>query len=69
MIDHRLWRLGSLDADDQRAFEIRVAGPAALIVAKLHKLAERTQEPGARRVKDKDALGCRTSLSSEARER
>ena len=34
----------------------RLAGPSALLVAKLHKLAERTQEPEAKRLKDKDAL-------------
>lgn len=37
-----------------RCFEMLVAGPAALLVSKLHKLAERTDEPG--RLKDKDAL-------------
>jgi hypothetical protein len=33
-----------------------VASPSALLVAKLHKLAERAQEPAAKRAKDKDAL-------------
>src|SRR6266545_3127999 len=37
-----------------RRFELLVAGPAALLVSKLHKLAERVEEPS--RVKDKDAL-------------
>jgi hypothetical protein len=40
-------------ADDPR-FEIKVAGPAALLVAKLHKIAERVDEPD--RAVDKDAL-------------
>lgn len=56
LVEHRSLRLGSLDPDDQRAFDIRVAGPSALLVAKLHKLAERNQEPEAKRLKDKDAL-------------
>lgn len=39
---------------DGRRFEVLVAGPAALLVSKLHKLSERLGEPG--RLKDKDAL-------------
>ena len=42
----------ALDTNDSRAIEIEVAGPAALLVAKLHKLGER-HEPG--RLFDKDA--------------
>ena len=49
-------RLNALDAADQREIEVRVAGPSALVVAKLHKLADRSQEGEARRLKDKDAL-------------
>lgn len=45
--------LTALSSDDARAFELRVAGPAALLVAKLHKIQERT---GTRRESDKDAL-------------
>ncbi|MBI3492690.1 MAG: hypothetical protein HY047_13075 [Acidobacteria bacterium] len=56
LVDNSGRRLTSLDPDDQRAFEIRVAGPGALMVSKLHKLAERSQEAAGRRVKDKDAL-------------
>lgn len=37
-----------------RRLEVMVAGPASLLVSKLHKLAERRDEPG--RLKDKDAL-------------
>jgi hypothetical protein len=46
----------SLSMADPRAFDIRLAGPAALLVAKLHKLYERSQERTAKRMKDKDAL-------------
>jgi hypothetical protein len=56
VVDQVPHRIASLSADDTRAFDIRLAGPAALLVAKLHKLAERSQERGATRVKDKDAL-------------
>ena len=33
--------LGALEPGDPRTFEINVAGPAALLVAKIHKLADR----------------------------
>jgi hypothetical protein len=56
LVDRETLSLGALDPDDRRAYDIRVAGPSALLVAKLDKLAERTQEPAAKRVKDKDAL-------------
>jgi hypothetical protein len=56
VIDHSPHHLRSLSADDPRVFDIRLAGPAALLVAKLHKLGERSQERAAKRLKDKDAL-------------
>jgi hypothetical protein len=56
LVEHSVMRLNALDADDRREFEIRVAGPSALLVAKLHKLADRSQEREAKRLKDKDAL-------------
>ena len=57
LVDHQLVRLGSLEPDrDHRSLMVRLAGPAALIVAKLHKVADRTHEAEAKRVKDKDAL-------------
>ena len=49
-------RLNALDEDDRREFEVRVAGPSALLVAKLHKLADRSGQGDAKRLKDKDAL-------------
>ena len=42
--------------DDSRAFSIAVAGPAALLVSKIHKIAERLAEGRAARLDDKDAL-------------
>jgi hypothetical protein len=56
VVDHIPHRMTSLSADDPRTFDIRLAGPAALLVAKLHKLGERSQERTAKRLKDKDAL-------------
>lgn len=54
MIDRDELEISSLDAADDRTVTMNVAGPAALLVAKLHKLAERTANED--RVKDKDAL-------------
>lgn len=46
----------ALDEADARQFEISVAGPAALLVAKLHKIAERIAAAKSDRVDNKDAL-------------
>ena len=46
----------SLRGGDLRRYDIRVAGPAALIVAKLHKIAERSNDDRRDRLKDKDAF-------------
>lgn len=54
LVDNEPAEIAALGADDERRFEIAVAGPAALLVAKLHKLGER--QDVARRSEDKDAL-------------
>jgi hypothetical protein len=41
LVDRSRQTLGALDESDQRRFRIWVASPAALLVAKLHKIAER----------------------------
>ena len=56
LVDYSRRELQALDSDDPRAFEIRVAGPSALLVAKLHKIADRSQEPETKRLNDKDGL-------------
>lgn len=43
----------ALDPTDPRKVTINVAGPAALLISKLHKLGERRNDPG--RLLDKDA--------------
>lgn len=53
VVDNEMRTISSLDAADSRVFDVRVAGPAALLVAKLHKLGERL---GTKRMEDKDAL-------------
>jgi hypothetical protein len=53
VVDHAVQTIGSLDASDQRSAEIKIAGPTALLIAKLHKLGERQDQPD--RLIDKDA--------------
>jgi hypothetical protein len=54
VVDHSLIRVTALDPDDKRAFDVAVAGVPALLVAKLHKIAERKNDQD--RLQDKDAL-------------
>ncbi len=61
LVDCAPHRVTALAADDGREFSLRVAGPAALLVAKLVKLQERHADAarGARnRVVSKDAIDC-----------
>ncbi len=53
MMDNELMVLGSLQKPGSRSFPIRVAGPAALIMAKSFKIQDRL---GSLRLRDKDAL-------------
>ncbi len=53
IIDHTPMRVTALDPADPRARTVNVASPAALLVAKLHKIAERADTPD--RLIDKDA--------------
>ncbi len=53
IIDADVMRLTALESSDYRAFDVRVAGSSALLVAKVHKISERH---GTDRQTDKDAL-------------
>lgn len=54
VVDADTMEIKALDPTvDGRSFDIRVAGPAALLVAKVHKIQERYGKP---RSEDKDAL-------------
>ncbi len=55
VIDVTTMMIMALRDDDHRRFDIGVAGPAALMVAKCHKLNDRLGETGRRRPKPKDA--------------
>lgn len=54
IVDHARVRLSALDSADERAFDVSMAGVAALTVAKLHKINERKDVPERRQ--DKDGL-------------
>jgi hypothetical protein len=53
VVDNAVMTIRALADDDDRVVEARVAGPAALLVAKLHKVGERQETPD--RLVDKDA--------------
>jgi hypothetical protein len=53
LVDNDVQLVRALDPEDQRTVEVRVAGPTALIVAKLHKLHDRKDDE--KRLADKDA--------------
>jgi hypothetical protein len=55
ILDNDPMEVGALDAADSRRFAVRVAGPAALLVAKIHKLRDRLTDGRADRIADKDA--------------
>lgn len=55
LIDNDLLTIQALDSADTRSVTTRVAGPTALVVAKLHKLHDRIVAGDENRIADKDA--------------
>jgi len=55
LVDNQVLRIEALDPADGRAMEVRVAGPAALLVAKTHKINDRVRSGREDRLDDKDA--------------
>lgn len=53
LVDNSSMEVTALDPDDDCRYTVKVAGPAALLVAKLHKIGERVERPN--RLIDKDA--------------
>ena len=53
LVDAEVMHLSSFEAEDSRTFDVLVAGPAGLLVAKLYKIRDRTKTS---RESDKDAL-------------
>lgn len=66
LVDRQIKSIAALDDEDTRVLRVAVAGPAALLVAKLHKIAER-MDPADRR-QDKDALDVFRLLRLDAQE-
>jgi hypothetical protein len=56
LIDKGPIAVKAFDEGDTRAFTIAIAGPAALLISKLHKIEERLAEGRPGRMDDKDAL-------------
>ncbi len=54
LVDRDRMTIEALDPDDDRSVSMLVAGPAALLVAKTHKIAERAGDTT--RLRDKDAF-------------
>ena len=54
LVDRDRITIAALDPNDDRSVSMLVAGPAALLVAKTHKIAERAGDTD--RLRDKDAL-------------
>ena len=53
LVDRDIMQVGALGDGDGRVYALQVAGPAALLVSKVHKIADRR---GGSRLLDKDAL-------------
>ena len=56
LVSRSVMTIGALSPEDHRSFDLQVARPAALLVAKVHKLADRASEPGNPRLNNKDAF-------------
>jgi len=55
LVDHSTMTVSALEPGDARAFEVEVAGAAALLVAKAHKIHDRVGSSRPDRMEDKDA--------------
>jgi hypothetical protein len=54
LVDNEAIAIEALEADDRRSTRLRVAGVAALLVAKTHKIADRIETGRVDRLSDKD---------------
>jgi hypothetical protein len=63
LVDHTVELLTAFEEQDPRVYEIRVAGPAALLVAKAHKVADRIADAERGRV---DRLGAARTCSTSS---
>ncbi|MGH2987944.1 MAG: hypothetical protein ACRDLO_14835 [Solirubrobacterales bacterium] len=58
LVDRSTMTISALDPADDRSVQAEVAGPAALLVAKAHKLHDRLESGKTDRLDDKDAGDC-----------
>ena len=56
LVSHKLSTIESLSSDDPRSCVIKVGGPAALLISKVHKIAERADDATRNLTLDKDAF-------------
>jgi hypothetical protein len=69
LVDHDTMHVSALDTSDRRSIAVEVAGVAALLVAKAHKIHDRSTAGRPDRLKDKDAADVvRMMQSSSPRE-
>ncbi len=66
LVDNDRPEITALEPADRRRIELAVAGPAGLLVAKVHKIGERVEDRD--RLSDKDALDAYRLLRSVATE-
>ena len=69
LVSHAPKEISSLVPDSNRSCVMEVAGSAALLVAKVHKISERVDDPARRMTIDKDAFDIyRILLAADASE-
>lgn len=66
LVDNDMMSVAALDPEDPRAAQLRVAGVAALLVAKTHKIADRIDARRSDRLEDKDASDIVRLMQTEA---
>jgi hypothetical protein len=66
LVDHATMTITALEPDDGRAVNAKVAGVAALLIAKAYKIQERVDSGLDRRLDDKDALDCLRLMQASA---
>lgn len=65
LVDHSEMLIAAMEAADSRAIVVKVAGPAALFIAKIHKIADRVESGRYQRTPvDKDAADIYRLLQS-----
>ena len=61
LVDHSTMTIAALDPTDNRSLQAKVAGPAALFVAKAHKLNDRAESPRPDQTRRQGRRRCRAA--------